>query len=1431
MPDPITGTTGNGAIVGWAFTHGTALGENLYGAGKAQDRIALFRFDPSGFVSEFVRGLLGYHVGGGPGFFPSLDSLAIANDGQSLFVSDGFTDSIYRIFRADGVLSNDSDPDNDPLTAVLVSPPSHGTVTLNADGTFTYYPGYRICRAGQLYLQGQRRSARLEYCDRRRQYQKQQLSPVITTLPATKATAGTNYTYDADAADFEVGTQLSYSLDVAPSGMTIDPATGLIIWTPTNSQIGARAVTLKVTDSGGLTATQAFVINVGVAGNRAPSITSTPITTATPGIAYSYDLDATDPDTGDVLTYSLTTAPSGMAIDPVTGLITWTPNTNQLGSQTVSVRVQDVGGLSAAQTYSVTVSPAPANQAPTITSTPVTTATDGQLYSYDIDATDPNAGDVLTYSLVAGPSTMTVDPASGLVQWTPTAAQVGVHSGITVKVTDSGGLSASQTFNITVQSGNHPPTITSTPPFTATEGQLYTYAVAATDPDPGDVLGYSLTTAPTGMTIDPATGLIGWTPATAQIGVHTVAVQVKDPGGFTVTQTYTLTVVAANVAVPNVAGLTQAAAQSALVAANLQVGNVSTAFDNNVPSGQVISQQPLAGASVPTGSTVDLVVSQGPAPVSVPSVVGLTQATADSTLLAVNLVTGSVTTIASNTVPAGQVISQNPSAGISVPQGSAVDLVISSGPPLIATPNVVGLSQSAAQTALVAANLAVGSVSTASSNSVPAGNVISQNPPAGTAVAQGSAVDLVVSSGPPLIATPNVVGLSQSAAQSALLAANLTVGTVNTVSSNSIPAGTVISQNPPAGMAVVQGTAVDLVVSSGPSTSPYASILVSPANAILLTGQTLTYSAIGIFSDATSEPLATPPAWTSSDPAVATIDTAGLVTARAAGNTNISARQGNVTGTVTLTVVAANPGDQTIPTVDLTAPLDGDSITAPTDIVGTATDANFVKYELAISPVGQNQFTVIGGGTLPVASGKLGTLDPTLLLNDLYTLRLTAWDQANNTATIEIQVQVAREQKVGNFTVAFQDLSVPMACLPITVTRVYDSRDKQKGDFGVGWRLDVKTLRLRESHQMGTGWHVDLFDVPGPFGIPIPTYFLVADSTHKVSLTLPDGHVEEFDLTPSPSQQALAEITNVTVNYTPRPGTLGSLQPDSPATWGLSAATGTTGFIDSNLNIFDPPGYRYTAPDGSVYLIDKVQGLQSVQCNNGQTLTFGPNGISHSGGNSAGFSRDSQGHITAITDPNNNAHQYAYDANGDLASHTDPENNATTFKYDHRHGLLDIIDPRGVRAVRNDYDAEGRLISTTDPAGQAITYRHDLVARTETITDRLGNVTVHEYDKDGNVLKTTDALGNVTTYTYDAFGNQETKTDPLLRTTDFDYDSRRNVLQETDPLSHATNYTYSAFNDVKTITDPLNRVTSNNYDSRGNLLSTTDPSGTTSYSL
>jgi len=140
----------------------------------------------------------------------------------------------------------------------------------------------------------------------------------------------------------------------------------------------------------------------------------------------------------------------------------------------------------------------------------------------------------------------------------------------------------------------------------------------------------------------------------------------------------------------------------------------------------------------------------GPATqVTVPDVTGHTQAGASALLGAAGLTVGSVTTASSGAVAAGLVISQSPAAGSAVAPGSAVGFTVSTGPAVttVEVPSVTGLTQAAASALLGAADLTLGSVTTASSGTVAAGLVISQSPAAGSAVAPGSAVALVISSG------------------------------------------------------------------------------------------------------------------------------------------------------------------------------------------------------------------------------------------------------------------------------------------------------------------------------------------------------------------------------------------------------------------------------------------------------------------------------------------------------------------------------------------------------------------------------------------------------------------------------------------------------------------------------------------------------------
>src|SRR5438309_7387793 len=149
------------------------------------------------------------------------------------------------------------------------------------------------------------------------------------------------------------------------------------------------------------------------------------------------------------------------------------------------------------------------------------------------------------------------------------------------------------------------------------------------------------------------------------------------------------------------------------------------------------------------------------------------------------------------------------------------DVEIGSGgtpPRTVPVPNVVGQMQAAAASAITGAGLTRGAVAQQSSSTVASGSVISQSPAAGTSVAKGSAVDLVVSTGPnPVgqVAVPNVVGQTQATATSAITGAGLTRGAVAHQSSSRVASGSVISESPAAGADVVRGSAVNLVVSTG----------------------------------------------------------------------------------------------------------------------------------------------------------------------------------------------------------------------------------------------------------------------------------------------------------------------------------------------------------------------------------------------------------------------------------------------------------------------------------------------------------------------------------------------------------------------------------------------------------------------------------------
>jgi len=347
--------------------------------------------------------------------------------------------------------------------------------------------------------------------------------PVITSSPVTSATKDQPYSYNVDATDSD-GDTLTYSLTTKPSGMTINSSSGLIAWTP--SAKGYYNVTVRAYD-GELSDTQSYKITV-VDDNHHPVITTSPVTSATKGESYSYNVDATDSD-GDTLTYSLTTKPSGMTINSSSGMIYWTP-VNE-GYYNVTVRVSD-GELSDTQSYTITVSDD--NHAPVISNinAPSSVETD-QTTTITCNASDQD-GDLLTYYWFKTGGIIT--GSGSTVTWRAPSTE-GNYT-VSCTVSDGKGGEDSELVNISVGDVNHAPVITSTPVTSATKNEPYSYNVDATDSD-GDTLVYSLITKPSGMTISSSTGLITWTP-TAN-GSFGVTVKVSD-GELSDTQSYTITV-------------------------------------------------------------------------------------------------------------------------------------------------------------------------------------------------------------------------------------------------------------------------------------------------------------------------------------------------------------------------------------------------------------------------------------------------------------------------------------------------------------------------------------------------------------------------------------------------------------------------------------------------------------------------------------------------------------------------------------------------------------------------------------------------------------------------------------------------------------------------------------------------------------------------
>ena len=265
---------------------------------------------------------------------------------------------------------------------------------------------------------------------------------------------------------------------------------------------------------------------------------------------------------GEALTYALITGNSADAfkIDPATGAVS-VANSAPLASGTVfnlQVAAQDHGinlmyplrSAVAALTITIPLPNLPPTGPATLTKA---SATRGLPYSATLagDFTDPNPGDVLTFTKQSGPAWLIVS-TSGALSGTPGVGDVGENSW-SVSVTDSSGLFTTTTLNIDVTSVNNSPVWTShsfaKPTGIVDIAYLSTLVGEATDPDVGDTLTYSKVTGPAWLTVA-SNGALSGTPALTDVGVNSWSVRVTDAGGLFDTATMQITISAPPLGAP-----------------------------------------------------------------------------------------------------------------------------------------------------------------------------------------------------------------------------------------------------------------------------------------------------------------------------------------------------------------------------------------------------------------------------------------------------------------------------------------------------------------------------------------------------------------------------------------------------------------------------------------------------------------------------------------------------------------------------------------------------------------------------------------------------------------------------------------------------------------------------------------------------------------
>ncbi|MCJ7725043.1 MAG: putative Ig domain-containing protein, partial [Acidimicrobiia bacterium] len=355
-------------------------------------------------------------------------------------------------------------------------------------------------------------------------------APVVTNPGDRSGNENDSVAFAMSGSDPD-GDPLTWSAVGLPDGLSIDPVSGVISGTLSYSSAGTHPVTVRATDPDLLFDEAGFTWEVADV-NQGPQVVDPGQQTASEGDPVSVAMTATDPE-GDDFTWSATGLPSGLSIDPISGVISGVVGFGAApGSPYHSViTATDDGVPSASGAALVDWTVLDVNQAPVVTNPGAQASVEGDPVTLPVAGNDPD-GNTLTWSATGLPAGLSITAASGTISGiVDYSASTGSPHAVVVTATDDGVpvLATQVAFSWTITDVNRTPVVTDPGNQTDAEGDPVLLAVSGTDPD-GDILTWTAAGLPAGLSIDPSSGEISGILTYASAGTHPVAVRATDDG-------------------------------------------------------------------------------------------------------------------------------------------------------------------------------------------------------------------------------------------------------------------------------------------------------------------------------------------------------------------------------------------------------------------------------------------------------------------------------------------------------------------------------------------------------------------------------------------------------------------------------------------------------------------------------------------------------------------------------------------------------------------------------------------------------------------------------------------------------------------------------------------------------------------------------------